>query len=65
MLYREPGYLIYTEAELPVDQLLQAYLWRWEIEVNFREEKTVMGLGQAQVRKKNSVENTSAFIVAC
>ncbi len=65
MLYREPGYLICANAELPADQLLQAYLWRWEIEVNFRKEKTVIGLGQAQVKTKNSVENTSAFIVAC
>ena len=49
---------------MPVDQLLQAYLWRWEIEVNFRDEKTISGCGQAQVRNKISSAKLPSFIVA-
>ena len=36
LLYRHPAYLICTDPELPLDRLLQSYLWRWEIELNFR-----------------------------
>jgi hypothetical protein len=47
MLYREPAYLICTETGLGIEDILQAYIWRWEIEVDFREEKTLLGCGQA------------------
>jgi hypothetical protein len=62
--YRDPAYLLCTDVDLPIEQLLQAYLWRWEIEVNFREEKTIMGTGQAQVRTKTAVQTTTTFSVA-
>ena len=55
-LYRKPAYLICTDAGLPLEKLLQYYLWRWGIEVNFREEKTLLGTGQSQVRHPQSVE---------
>lgn len=64
MLYRKPAYLICTDPNLNTEQLLQAYLWRWEIEVNFRDEKTLFGCGQAQVRKPIAVEKVPAFNVA-
>lgn len=64
MLYREPAYLICTDIELSIEELLQAYLWRWEIEVNFREEKTMLGCGQAQVRNPESAKRVPAFISA-
>jgi hypothetical protein len=64
LLYRNPAYLLCTDPDLPVERLLQAYLWRWEIELNFRDEKTVLGVGQAQVRKDSSTENVPAFLVA-
>lgn len=64
VLFREPAYLICTDNELPINQLLQDYLWRWEIEVNFREEKTLLGCGQAQVRNPESAERVPAFISA-
>lgn len=64
ILYREPAYLICTDNELRIENLLQDYLWRWEIEVNFREEKTVLGCGQAQVRNPESAERVPAFIAA-
>jgi hypothetical protein len=64
MLYRKPAYLICTNPELSIEKLLQAYLWRWEIGVNFRDEKTLLGCGEAQVRKEKTVEKVPAFIVA-
>ena len=64
ILYRKPAYLICTDTELNIQTLLQAYLWRWEIEVNFREEKSLLGCGQAQVRNPNSAETFPAFIAA-
>jgi hypothetical protein len=64
LLYRDPAYLICTDQNLPIERLLQAYLWRWEIEVNFRDEKTLLGVGEAQVRKPVSVESVPTLIVA-
>jgi hypothetical protein len=64
MLYREPAYLLCTETGLDIKDILQAYLWRWEIEVDFREEKTLLGCGQAQVRNPYSAESLPAFVAA-
>ena len=64
LLYREPAYLLCTDPKLSVETILQAYLWRWEIEVTFREEKTILGLGEAQVRTDSTVANVPAFIAA-
>jgi hypothetical protein len=61
---REPAYLICTDPDLPLQELLQAYLWRWDIEVNFRDEKTILGVGQAQVRSEASNQNAPALAVA-
>lgn len=64
LLYRNPVYLVCSEPELPLQRLLQAFVWRWEIEVNFRDEKTVLGVGEAQVRTPAAVQAVTAFIVA-
>jgi len=64
VLYRKPAYLIVTDPKAPLAQVLQAYIWRWDIEVNFRDEKTLLGVGQAQVRHERSVENVPALAVA-
>jgi hypothetical protein len=64
ILYRDPAYLICTETELSIRDILQAYLWRWDIEVDFHEEKTLLGCGQAQVRNPNSAESLPAFVAA-
>lgn len=63
-LYTQPAYLICTDPDLPLQDLLQEYIWRWDIEVNHRDEKTILGVGQAQVRNENSVENIPATAVA-
>ena len=64
LLYRKPAYLICTDPATPLPQALQECLWRWDIEVNFRDEKTVLGVGQAQVRNPNSVQDLPASAVA-
>lgn len=61
--YRRPAYLICTDPRLAPQQILQAYLWRWEIEVNFRDEKTLLGFGEPQVRTASAVCTTTAFFV--
>ena len=62
ILYRQPAYLICNDPEQSIETILQAYLWRWEIEVNFREQKTLMGCGQAQVRNEHSAEAVPGFV---
>jgi hypothetical protein len=64
MLYTKPAFLICTDPLLAVIPLLQGYVERWDIEVNFREEKTLLGVGQAQVRSPHSVEDVPALQVA-
>jgi hypothetical protein len=61
---REPAFLICTDPELTLKLLLQWFLWRWDIEVNFRDEKTLLGVGQAQVRSEASNQNAPALAVA-
>jgi len=64
ILYRKPAYLISTDVTSDLSCILQRYVWRWGIEVNFREQKTLLGVGQAQVRVPASTENVPAMIVA-
>lgn len=61
--YRNPAYLICTDPTLSAEQILQSYLWRWEIELNFRDEKTLLGFGQPQVRSERAVRTTATFFV--
>lgn len=70
-LYRQPAYLLVTamDPNIDIDQLdpytlIEAYLCRWGIEVNFREAKTDIGIGQQQVWNDNSIERTPAFLMA-
>jgi hypothetical protein len=53
-----------ADTELPLEEIIQEYVWRWDIEVNHRDEKTILGVGQAQVRNPNSAENLPATAVA-
>ena len=64
LLYRQPAYLLCSYVEdVPVEVFLQAYFFRPEIELNNRDEKTLMGLGEAQVRSERSVRFEPAFTV--
>jgi len=64
LLYRQPAFLICTDPELDPQSLLQSYLWRWDIEINFRDQKTLLGIGEAQVRNPHSVQSQPAVAVA-
>lgn len=64
LLYRQPAYLICTDPDAPLQQIVQHYLWRWDIEVNFRDQKTLLGLGDAQVRTPQAVQNLTGCAVA-
>ena len=62
--YRDPAYLLTTDASTSVGDLIQLYLDRWQIEVNLRDEKTIMGVGHAQLTSSLAVPRHPAFTVA-
>jgi hypothetical protein len=62
--YRQPAYLLTTDLTTSPLELLQAYFDRWGIEVNHRDEKEILGLGQAQVWNEHSVNKVPALLVA-
>lgn len=64
MLYRQPAFLICTDPALDTQQIVQNYVWRWDIEVNFHEEKSLLGIGQAQVRTPASTQHLPALLIA-
>ena len=63
--YREPAYLLTTDLKTAPKKLLQHYFDRWQIEVNHRDEKTILAVGQSQVWSPLSVPRQPAFTVAC
>lgn len=65
LVYKEPAFLICSDPAMPLEKVLQAYVWRWEIEVDFREEKTLLGMGEAQVRTPTAAEQVPVFAAAC
>ena len=64
VLYRQPAFILTTDLKTPAAKLIAVYLDRWQIEVNHREEKSTMGVGDAQVRNPKSVPRQPAFAVA-
>ncbi len=64
LLYRQPAYLLCTDPTVPVATIVQEYLWRWDIEVDFRDEKTLLGVSEAQVRQPQAVTRQPACAVA-
>jgi hypothetical protein len=63
-LYRQPAFLLTTDLLTSPRLLLSAYFDRWQIEVNHRDEKDILGVGQAQVRHFQSVPRHPALTVA-
>lgn len=63
LLYRQPAYLLIPNVELPISLLIQCYFFRWDIEVNHRDEKSLLGIGDAQVRAEKSVACQPQFAV--
>ncbi len=64
LLYRQPAFLICTDPQLDLQTLLQAYIDRWEIECNHRDEKSLIGVAQGQVWNPLAVTRLPQFQVA-
>jgi hypothetical protein len=62
--YREPAYFLTTDLRTSIKLLVQACFDRWQIEVNHRDEKDILGVGQAQVRSAQSIPRHPALSVA-
>lgn len=62
--YREPAYFLSTDLTTGAKLLVQACFDRWQIEVNHRDEKDILGVGQAQLRSEQSVPRHPALAVA-
>ena len=62
--YRQPAYLLTTDLNSKAKDLLQIYFDRWQIEVNHREEKDTLGVGQAQLWNHVSVPKQPVLAVA-
>lgn len=62
--YRQPAYLLTTDQHSRAHALLQIYFDRWQIEVNHREEKDTLGVGQAQLWNATAVPKQPALSVA-
>lgn len=62
--YRQPAYLLTTDLTTSASQLIQDYFDRWGIEVNHRDEKEILGVGEAQVWNEQSVSKVPALLVA-
>jgi hypothetical protein len=53
-----------TDPHADAVQVLQAYFYRWEIEADQKEEKDLLGVGQAQVWSQQAVSHQPALHVA-
>ncbi len=64
LYYHLPAYLLTTDLKDSAKQLLQIYFDRWQIEVNHRDEKDTLGVGQAQLRNLKAVPKQPVLAVA-
>ena len=64
LYYRRPAFLLTTDLTSSAKQLLQIYFDRWQIEVNHRDEKDTLGVGQAQLWNVNAVPKQPVLAVA-
>lgn len=64
LYYKQPAYLLCTDISGNTEELIIAYLSRWQIEVNHREEKSILGVGEAQVWNEKSIERQPSFHIA-
>jgi hypothetical protein len=64
LYYRRPAFLLTTDLRSSAKQLLQIYFDRWQIEVNHRDEKDTLGVGQAQLWNVKAVSKQPVLAVA-
>lgn len=62
--YRDPAFLLCTRVGLDAQRLIQAYIDRWQIECNHKDEKDILRVGQAQVWSKPAIPRQPPFAVA-
>jgi hypothetical protein len=62
--YRRPAFLISTDPDLSLQILIQAYIYRWEIECNHRDEKALLGVAEGHMRNPESVRRLPQLQVA-
>ncbi|OPX97066.1 MAG: hypothetical protein A4E58_01543 [Syntrophorhabdus sp. PtaB.Bin006] len=62
--HHDQAYLLSTDLKSEPETVLQCYFDRWQIEVNHREQKDTIGVGNAQVWSSKSVPRQPAFAVA-
>jgi hypothetical protein len=62
--YRHPAHLLTTDLRSGARELLQIYFDRWQIEVNHRDEKDTLGVGQAQLWNPVAVPKQPVLAVA-
>src|SRR5260370_42418580 len=62
--YRQAAYFLSRDLDTSSKLLIRACFDRWQIEVNHRDEKDTLGVGQAQVRNEQSVPRHPALAVA-
>ncbi len=64
LLYRQPAFLICTDPQPDLQIVLQAYVDRWQIECNHRDEKSLLGVARGQVWNTLAVTRLPQFQVA-
>jgi hypothetical protein len=64
LYYRDPAYLLTSDLTTSPARIIQCYLDRWQIEVNHREEKDTLGVGQAQLWNETAVPKQPVLVVA-
>jgi hypothetical protein len=64
LYYRRPAFLLTTDLKSSAKQLLQIFFDRWQIEVNHRDEKDTLGVGQAQLWNVKAVPKQPVLAVA-
>jgi len=62
--YKAPAFLICTDPDLPLLTFVQAYIYRWEIECNHRDEKSLLGVAEGHMRNPESVRRLPQLQVA-
>jgi len=63
-LYKQEAYILTDNFDLDAETIIQQYLNRWEIEVNHRDEKNNLGVGEAQLWNQHSVIKQPALLIA-
>ena len=62
--YKQEAYILTTNHDLDAEIIIQQFINRWEIEVNHRDEKNNLGLGQAQVWNNESTIKIPSLLIA-